>query len=215
MEKMTPPGTPAALILAGGRGERLGGVVKSELRVGGVRLLDRVAAGLADVVPVLVAHGRIDPALLGLAAGMIPVPDLEGDYAGPLAGFAGAMAYLNTQVAPPELLICVAVDTPFLPTGYVARLIEALGDGDAAIACYGGQPYPTNSIWRTARFRDLPERVVKGIAPRSLKALAAEVGGGMIEWPFTAAGDPFANVNTPDDLSEMERRAAIAAVSQA
>lgn len=197
----------AGLILAGGRGERLGGVIKSELMVGGVRLLERVAAPLGPSSPLLVAHGRIDPAALHLPSGMTAVPDLDGDYAGPLAGFAGAMAHINTLDAPPQLLISVAVDTPFLPADFVARLVDGLGDAAAAIAAYDGQPYPTNAIWRVARFRDLPDQVRAGTAPRSLKSLCAAVGGAIVEWPRSAAGDPFANVNTPEELDDLRRRA--------
>ncbi|MDB5538414.1 MAG: MobA [Devosia sp.] len=199
---------PAALILAGGRGERLGGAIKSELVVGGVRLLDRVAAAVDGCAPVLVAHGRIDPALLRLSRTMIPVPDLDGDYAGPLAGLAGAMAYLGTLAQPPELLVSAAVDTPFLPRDFVERLRAGLDKAAAATSSFAGQPYPTNAIWRVARFFDLPDRLAAGEAPRSLKSLAAAAGGVTVEWPITAAGDPFANVNTPEDLAEMERRAA-------
>lgn len=205
----------AGLILAGGRGERLGGVIKSELVVGGVRLLARVAARLGGCAPLLVAHGRIEPALLRLEADMIGVPDLDGDYAGPLAGLAGAMAYFGTLTVAPDLVISVAVDTPLLPDDFVQRLAGELGDRSAAIAAYGGQPYPTNAIWRIERFRDLPERVAAGTAPRSLKSLCAEAGGIHIEWPATTAGDPFANVNTPEDLAELERRAAIAGAVRA
>lgn len=206
--------TTAGLILAGGRGERLGGTIKSELVVGGVRLLERVASRLAGCAPLLVAHGRIEPALLGLEARMMAVPDLDGDYAGPLAGLAGAIAYLNGLAGVPELLISVAVDTPFLPEDFVGRLVDGLGEAPAAIASYGGQPYPTNSIWRVARFRDLPERIAAGSAPRSLKSLCSEAGGIEVEWPVAAGGDPFGNVNTPGDLAEMERRSAIAAVQR-
>ena len=199
----------AGLILAGGRGERLGGVIKSELRVGGVRLLDRVAARLGGCRPLLVAHGRLRPAALGLGPGLVPVPDPDADYAGPLAGFGGAMAYLATLPVRPELLVCAAVDAPFLPPDYVERLVASIGDHDAAVAGYGGQPYPTNSIWRVERFIDLPARMVSGTAPRSLKSLAANVDALALEWPAASTGDPFSNINTPDDLTEMQRRAAI------
>lgn len=202
---------PAALILAGGRGERLGGAIKSELVVGGVRLLERAQVALAGCAPMLVGHGRIDPALLRLPDAMVAVRDLDGDYAGPLAGFAGAMAYLNTLDAPPELLVSVAVDTPLLPADFVERLVSGLDDGPAALASYGGQSYPTNAIWRVARFRDLPQRVAAGTAPHSLKSLAAHAGGVVVEWPVTNAGDPFANANTPEDLAELEQRAGAAA----
>jgi molybdopterin-guanine dinucleotide biosynthesis protein A len=197
--------TPAAVILAGGRGERLGGMVKAELRVGGVRLLDRVLPIVAGCRPIVVAHGPHDPARLELPAGAVPVADLPGDYAGPLAGFAAAVAAIGDSV---ELLICAAVDAPFLPADYVARLVAGLGTAAAAIASYDGQPYPTNSIWRLGRFSDLPARLAAGTAPRSLKALAAAAGAGLVEWPTNTAGDPFSNVNTPEDLALAEARAA-------
>lgn len=205
----------AGLILAGGRGERLGGTIKSELEVGGVRLLERVSARLHGCAPLLVAHGRTDPVLLRLASGMTGVPDLDCDYAGPLAGLAGAVAYLNSLPTPPELLVSVAVDTPFLPEDFVARLIAGLGEAPAVIAAYGRQPYPTNSIWRVARFRDLPAQVRAGTAPRSLKSLCAAAGGSILEWPASAAGDPFANVNTPEELADLRQRATIIGVHRA
>jgi molybdopterin-guanine dinucleotide biosynthesis protein A len=193
------------VILAGGRGERLGGVVKAELQVGGVRLLDRVLPVLAGCRTIVIAHGPHDPATLGVPAEVEGVADLPGDYAGPLAGFAAAVAAIGDRV---ELLVCAAVDAPFLPKDYVERLVAGLGEAPVAIASYEGQPYPTNSIWRLARFRDLPARVLAGTAPRSLKSLAAAAGAVTVDWPRGADGDPFANVNTPEDLALAEARAA-------
>lgn len=196
----------AGLILAGGRGERLGGVIKSELVVGEVRLLDRVAGRLTACRPLLVAHGRLAPEALRLGPELVPVPDLDSDYAGPLAGFAAAIAYLAGLPRPPDLLICAAVDAPFLPEDYAARLTVSLGNHDAAVAVYDGQQYPTNSIWRVARFVDLPGRIRSGTAPRSLKSLAAAVDSVALDWPVSPGGDPFSNINTAAELADMQRR---------
>lgn len=195
-------GRVAAAVLAGGRGERLGGVVKATVRVQGERLIDRVLARLSGCSPIVVAHGPHDPALLALPKGVLGVADLPGDYAGPLAGFAAAVGALPDA----ELLVLAAVDAPFLPEGYVERLVSRLGAAPAAIASYAGQPYPTNSIWRLEAFRDLPRQVLAGTAPHSLKRLAALAGAVEVAWPETAAGDPFANVNTPEELEALERR---------
>lgn len=200
-----PPLPIAAVILAGGRGERLGGVVKAQVRVGGVRLLDLVLARVSACRPIVVARGPHDPAGLDLPADVLAVADLPSDYAGPLAGFVAALATLPDRV---DLLVCAAVDTPFLPVDYVDKLVAGIGEAPAAIACHDSQPYPTNSIWRVARFRDLPSRMLAGTAPRSLKSLAAEAGGVMLEWPSSPDGDPFANINTPEDLARAEARAA-------
>ncbi len=199
---------PAAVILAGGRGERLGGALKSELIVGGGRLLDRVAARLAECEPLLVSHGRHDAGLLRLGPGMVAVADLEGEYGGPLAGVCAAVDWLQRSGARGGLLVTVAVDTPFLPLNYVERLVGALvGGAAAAVAAHGGQVYPTNAIWRLDALEELPERVRRGTAPHSPKRLAAELGAKIADWSAGNAPNPFANVNTPEELEEMRRRA--------
>jgi molybdopterin-guanine dinucleotide biosynthesis protein A len=197
----------AAVILAGGRGERLGGTVKANIEIGGVRLLERVSRALGGLPrPVLVAHGAIGAERLNPLEGQVPVADLTATYGGPLAGLAGAVAWLQRE-APPDILVSVAVDTPFLPADVVPRLIETLGTGNAAVATYDGQAYPTNAIWRLASLVDLPARIVSGTAPRSLKRLAASLDAVPCAWPHDDRGDPFANVNTPEDLAALEQRA--------
>ncbi len=197
----------AAVILAGGKGERLGGVVKATLTVGGRRLLDRVTEAVAGTAPIYVAHGAIAPERLGLNSVHVPVADLATDYAGPLAGLVAAVAALTEVPDAPELLLSVAVDTPFLPPGFPDILRSALGDGDAVIARYGGQDYPTNALWRVSALRDLPRRTMVGAAPHSLRRLARELGAQMLDWPLSEDGDPFANANTYAELEALERRA--------
>jgi molybdopterin-guanine dinucleotide biosynthesis protein A len=49
---------PHVVIIAGGRGMRLGVVRKADLRLGGVRQLDRVISALGKIVsPIMVASG--------------------------------------------------------------------------------------------------------------------------------------------------------------
>ena len=83
----------AAVILAGGRGERLGGAVKANIEIGGVRLIERVVRAVGEASPILVARGGFSDGELALPEGTIAVPDAEG-LAGPLAGVAGAIQWL-------------------------------------------------------------------------------------------------------------------------
>ena len=199
----------AAVILAGGRGERLGGVIKANLTVGGTRLLERVSAALGGAESILVSSGSFEPASLDLLPGQIAIADLASDYAGPLAGLAAAADWATGQPQPPEILLLAAVDTPFLPPDYLPRLAEAAHPA-AAIASFAGQPYPTSSAWRLAAIADLPAHVRAGTAPRSLKRLAQALGAADVEFPAHAGGDPFANLNTPEDKRALERRASLA-----
>lgn len=198
----------AAAILAGGKGERLGGVIKANIEIGGVRLLERVSAAMGAADAVLVSVGGFDAAELGLLDGQIAVPDMPTEYGGPLAGVAALVDWCLRQDRPPELLLTAAVDTPFLPVDYGARMLAALADGaPAVVARYAGQEYPTNALWRIAAVAELPAEVWAGTAPHSLRRLAAGLGAAYLDWPDTSDGDPFANVNTPGDLALLNARA--------
>ena len=202
----------AAVILAGGEGQRLGGVVKANIEIAGARLLDRVAAVLRrGASPILVAHGRLDAATLELPPDMVLVPDPPGERRGPLAGLAAAIEWIAAQRPDIPLLASAAVDTPFLPPDFLGRLLEemAKASADVVMAQYGGQPYPTNALWRISAFAGVPAAVRSGHGPFSLKRLAAASRGAVATWPIDpdSPGDPFANVNTPDDLESLARRA--------
>lgn len=199
----------AAVILAGGKGERLGGVIKANLEIGGLLLLERATLAVSgSASPILVARGAIDPALLPLTGQHVPIPDPASNYAGPLAGVAAAVAWCLSQASPPDYLVSLAVDTPFFPHDFVARALAAIGaEAPAVIARYGTQDYPTNALWRLASIGPLPDRIADGTAPHSLKRLAAELGSIHLDWPPNEAGDPFANANTPDDLRALRARA--------
>lgn len=199
----------AAVILAGGKGERLGGTVKANLIVGGRTLLQRASEAMAgSASPLLVAHGNHDPARLSLGPEHVPIPDLPADYGGPLAGLAAAIARSLAMSPPPDFLVSLAVDTPFFPRDFVARALTALGESPAVLARYGGQAYPTDALWRLSKVADLPARLAAGTAARSLKRIAEELGAAYLDWPPSAAGDPFANANTPDELEALRARAA-------
>ena len=194
-----------ALILAGGRGSRLGEIRKGDLRMAGATLFERIAGQFRDVgTPLLISVGTDAPAQA--MPGMI-LPDLDLPIGGPLAGLVAAAAYLDR--APPEdMLVTVAVDTPFLPSDYVRRLVAAMdGGGAAAEAGWRGNFYPTNACWRLSALAGLPQMAREGTLPKSAKAMLAKAGAVNVDWSATHQLDPFANINTLDDLVTLARRA--------
>jgi molybdopterin-guanine dinucleotide biosynthesis protein A len=199
----------AAVILAGGRGDRLGGVDKARLKVGGVRLIDRVAESLSrQAATILVASRTPGIGQRALPADAIEISDIASDFAGPLAGIVAAVAWLQSRPNPPEFLLSVAVDTPFFPTDFGAVALQALSDGcGAAIACYDGQPYPTNAVWRLSAIATLPARVSTGTAPKAPKFLLEELTASHVDWFPQHKENPFANVNTLEELLILNRRA--------
>jgi molybdopterin-guanine dinucleotide biosynthesis protein A len=193
---------PAGLILAGGAGNRMGGVVKARLRVGGVALLDRAVAALRGTAPILLAHGPLDPAFLA-RPNLVAVPDGPPPPEGPLAGLAAALDWLEHHGPEAESILSLAVDTPFFPQDFAERALPLFEAGaPAVVGCFCGQDYPTNALWRIAAVR-----AHRASLPESPARLLARLGAARLDWAVFGTENPFANINTPAELIAANRRA--------
>lgn len=116
------------LVLAGGRGSRMGGADKGLQNHLGIPLALHALLRLAPQVgPTLVNANRNLAAYEAMGS---PVwPDALPDYPGPLAGFLAGLERCETPY-----LATVPCDTPDFPTDLVARLAEALARDEAEIA---------------------------------------------------------------------------------
>jgi molybdopterin-guanine dinucleotide biosynthesis protein A len=116
------------LVLAGGRGSRMGGVDKGLQDHLGRPLAQHALQRLAPQVgPLLInANRNLD----AYAAMGVPVcADVLPDYAGPLAGFMAGLEHCTTP-----WLVTVPCDSPLFPIDLVTRLVAALTEADADIA---------------------------------------------------------------------------------
>jgi molybdopterin-guanine dinucleotide biosynthesis protein A len=109
-----------ALVLAGGRARRLGGVSKPDVVVGGRRLLAHVLGAVdgPDVRRVVV----VGPDTLALPTGVTRTLEDPPD-GGPVAGIAAGLAALRDG-AEPEWVLVLACDVPRV-AGAVPRLVGA------------------------------------------------------------------------------------------
>ncbi|HEY9065679.1 MAG TPA: molybdenum cofactor guanylyltransferase MobA [Burkholderiaceae bacterium] len=116
------------LILAGGRGSRMGGVDKGLQNHQGLPLAMHALLRLGPQVGHLMINANRN---LGAYEAMgAPVwPDALPDYPGPLAGFLAGLERCETPY-----LVTVPCDSPLFPLDLVARLLEALERDDAEIA---------------------------------------------------------------------------------
>ena len=107
---MSVPGAPHRLphdvvVLAGGRGERLGGVSKADLELGGRPLLEHVLAACPDAHRVvLVGTGEPRPGLL--------VTREEPAGSGPAAGIVAGARALGDAGEPAPWVLVLTVDAP-------------------------------------------------------------------------------------------------------
>lgn len=116
------------LVLAGGRGSRMGGMDKGLQNHGGVPLALHALLRLQPQVGEVMVNANRN---LGAYESMgVPVwPDAVADYPGPLAGFLSGLERCETPY-----LVTVPCDTPNFPLDLVARLSQALSTEDAEIA---------------------------------------------------------------------------------
>ena len=122
--------TITGVILAGGRGSRMGGLDKGLQPFNGVPLALHTLLRLSPQVgEILINANRNLAAYESFGVPVWPDSTGMGDYAGPLAGFATALERCETPY-----LLTVPCDTPLFPADLVARLAQALADADADFA---------------------------------------------------------------------------------
>ncbi len=193
------------LILAGGRGSRMGGVDKGLQNHHGVPLAMHALLRLAPQVgEVMVNANRNLGAYESMGA---PVwPDTLSDYAGPLAGFLTGLERCETPY-----LVTVPCDSPLFPTDLVARLAQALDASDAEVAMAATledgvmQVQPVFCLMRS----DVLDSLVRFTQSGQRKIDKWTAQHRTVQVPFDLPGDAadaFANANTLAELQALETR---------
>ena len=205
---MINPQEITGIILAGGRGSRMGGVDKGLQNFNGMPLALHTLMRLQmQVGSVMVNANR------NLAAyesfGTSVWPDVLTDYAGPLAGFLTGLERCESP-----FLVTVPCDTPLFPLDLVARLAEALERDDADIAMAaapeadkdGHIQLRTQPVFCLLRI-ELMESLVAFTQGGGRKIDAWTAQHKTVVVPFDQPGDSahaFANANTLSELHQLE-----------
>lgn len=201
---------PAILgvVLAGGASRRMGRD-KALLQVSGRALLVWAVERLAPQCAAL-AVSRHDGRLDGLDLVGLPVLADDGpERAGPLAGIVAGLDWAARALPAATHVASVAVDTPFLPADFVARLdaARAAAGADACCASSGGRRHPVAALWPVAG-RGLLRAALAGRGLRRVGDGLDLFGPAVATWS-THPVDPFFNVNTPGDAAAAEPLAAM------
>lgn len=191
----------AGVILAGGLSRRMGGGDKCLLTLEGRTLLEHVIGRLAPQVGPLALNANGDPARFA-RFGLPLLPDSVAQFPGPLAGVLAGMDWAAGLGA--ETIVTAAADTPFFPADLVAMLQAASVEAGSPLAMAvtlrpdgGLDRHPTFGLWAVALRDDLRAALDGGLR----KIVAWTEPHGCARAAFRAeGGDPFFNVNTPEDL---------------
>ncbi len=189
------------LILAGGRGSRMGGADKGLQNHLGMPLAMHALMRLSPQVGHMMINANRN---LGAYESFgVPVwPDALADYPGPLAGFLAGLEHCETPY-----LVTVPCDTPNFPEDLVARLAQALSDNDADIAMAsttgpdGAQVQPVFCLMKSTLMESLVRFTQSG--QRKIDRWTAEHR--CVEVPFDDDA-AFFNANPSDELRQLQAR---------
>ena len=190
------------LVLAGGRGTRMGSVDKGLQLFNGKPMAQQVLERLQPQVQHVLINANQN--MEAYAAWGAPVwPDAISGFAGPLAGLHTGLLHCDTP-----LLVTAPCDSPFLPLDLVTKLMAALQeqDADLAVAVTGlgsaRQPQPVFTLARIDLLPHLTAFLSGG--GRKVDAWYATLKVAEVGFEDEAA---FRNINTLAELQEFSHSA--------
>ncbi|QIK37517.1 molybdenum cofactor guanylyltransferase [Caldichromatium japonicum] len=181
-----------ALILAGGRGRRLGGIDKGLVEIGDRPLIAWILAALAPQVgAILISANRHSEHYRSLGHPVLtdPLPDYPGPLAGILAGL---------RAAPSPWILVVPCDAPCLPLDLGTRLARALVQhrGDLAVVHDGERAQWLHALLPVGLADELADFLAQG-GRRAEDWLRRY----RIAWAdYSGQAKAFVNLNTLEDL---------------
>lgn len=198
---MIPIKQISGLILAGGRGMRMGQVNKGLQLLRGEAMIQHVLRRLSPQVAQVLINVNQDIEQYQ-AFNCTLVSDAIPDYAGPLAGLHAGLSQCSTPY-----LVTAPCDSPFLPLDLVERLAQALETQQAQLAVAmtledaqgesRWQAQPVFSLVRSELQQHLENFLLKG--GRKVSDWYADLN--VVEVPFEDI-QSFRNINTRAELAQ-------------
>lgn len=196
---MAPRADVAAIVVGGGGGERLGGVSKPDLTLGGVRLIDRVCGVLVEACGA--GCVAVVPPTVRVPEGVVRTLE-DPPSGGPLAGIDAGLRALG--IDDDVLVVVVSVDAPGLAGSVPALLDPPLGPESEGRIAVGDDPEPFDQylmgVYRAGALRRVIDEAVAALGSvrgvgvrRVLRALALE--------RVNVDADVCRDIDTPEDVA--------------
>lgn len=186
----------SAIILAGGRATRMGGADKGLVQLQGKPLVQHVIERIRPQVDEIIINANREISAYQ-AFGYSILPDEQGDFIGPLAGFS-----LGLKHAQHDYLLTVPCDSPLLPLDLAPRLMKALieKEADIAVAKCHEETHPVFSLCKKTALPSLTNYLQAG----ERKVSTWQKSLKYIEVIFDDCSDAFINLNTTLDIMALE-----------
>ena len=182
----------------------MGGGLKGMALLDGRPLLAHAAARAAPQVASLAVNANA-PASVFAELDLPVLPDPVAGFVGPLAGVLAGMLW--ARGAGYGWVASFPCDAPFFPETLVRDLAAEAGRAEIVTATSGGQRHPVFALWATRLADDL-HRALAEEGLRKVDRWTARHRMADVEFPVLPEGDPFFNINTPEELAAAEARLA-------
>ncbi len=187
----------SGLILAGGRGTRFNDADKGLIAYKDSTLVEHAIARLQPQVSnIIVSANRNFEFYQGLN---IPfIKDRITGYSGPLAGIHAALENMDTP-----WLVSIACDTPCFPLNYVEQLMQSVKKDNSLIAVASSHNRLQNISMLLHQSLYLSLDTFLKAGERKAQIWLEQHNPAIVE--FNHPAHAFYNINSPDELSEIER----------
>ena len=182
----------SAVILAGGRGRRMGYRDKGLLEIDGRPLAGHVIDTIAPRVGAIAINANRNQAAYQ-RLGHPLVDDARPGYPGPLAGIEAGLAW-----SPTPYLLVVPCDTPYFDATCIERLGASLAGADLAVAHDGTRLQPLHALIRRHCLASLRDFLDGG--GRRVDQWLSRLDWRAADCRGQAAG--FRNINVPEALHD-------------
>ncbi|SQA98543.1 molybdopterin-guanine dinucleotide biosynthesis protein MobA [Cedecea neteri] len=183
------------VVLAGGRGSRMGGNDKGLAPLNGQPLFQHVLMVLKPQVGDVVISANRNLEIYRKSGAQV-IQDAIADYQGPLAGMLAVMEQTESE----WLLFCPC-DTPNIPADLACKLWQARGNALAIWANDGQRDHPGVAMLHHSLCLPLREYLLAG--ERRVMQFLLSVGGHSVS--FDGQATCFTNINTLDELSRWQK----------
>lgn len=196
---MAPRADVAAIVVGGGGGERLGGVSKPDLTLGGMRLIDCVCGSLLEACGA--GCVAVVPPTVRVPEGVMRTLE-DPPNGGPLAGIDAGLRALG--VDDNVLVVVTSVDAPGVAGLLPVLLGSPLGADSEGRIAVGGDPQPFDQylmgVYRAGALRRVLDEAVAALGSvrgvgvrRVLRVLALE--------RVSVDADVCRDIDTPEDVA--------------
>lgn len=182
------------VILAGGRGTRMGGQDKGLVLLSGKPLYQHILARLQPQVDEVLINANRNQSRYSESQ-LTVISDLNHDFSGPLAGMQAALHYAKT-----EWLLFVPCDVPDFPLNLAEKMFSEKGTHFACYAQDNEREHPTFALLHNSLKTRLDDYLARG--DRKLMLFMQEIQAKGIIFPPESGS--FANLNTLEDSRHWE-----------